>query len=132
VRAIVLALASSAAFAAPPVTSAEALQFHEKTLCGPSGKPGTGLRRADGHGWVISPLPGKHEFYAEGGEVSPAVIDMTPSEAYKIRVLPKGAKVQWCPVEARLAGRDRCGPVPDELLWDAHRVGDPVSVPTTK
>src|SRR5436190_5214595 len=60
-----LVLLSSAAPARPPVPSdAEAQQAHAKGACGQLG-PGTGLR--DGKGWVVSMMPGKHEFRVRGG-----------------------------------------------------------------
>ena len=60
-----LVLASPAAPARPPVPSdAEAQQAHAKGACGQLG-PGTGLR--DGKGWVVSMMPGKHEFRVRGG-----------------------------------------------------------------
>jgi len=60
-----LVLVSLSAPARPPVpTDAEAQQAHAKGACGQLG-PGTGLR--DGKGWVVSMMPGKHEFRVRGG-----------------------------------------------------------------
>ena len=60
-----LILVSLSAPARPPVPSdAEAQQAHAKGACGQLG-PGTGLR--DGKGWVVSMMPGKHEFRVRGG-----------------------------------------------------------------
>src|SRR3982751_289001 len=60
-----LILVASAAFARSPVpTDVEAQQAHAKGACGQLG-PGTGLR--DGKGWVVSMMPGKHEFRVRGG-----------------------------------------------------------------
>lgn len=60
-----LVLAWSSAPARPPVpTDAEAQQAHAKGACGQLG-PGTGLK--DGKGWVVSMMPGKHEFRVRGG-----------------------------------------------------------------
>ena len=60
-----LAVASSLALARPPVPSdAEAQQAHAKGACGQLG-PGSGLR--GGKGWVVSMMPGKHEFRVRGG-----------------------------------------------------------------
>jgi hypothetical protein len=114
------------ALAAPPVTPEEAARFHEMGMCSIK-EPGTGLRRADGHGWIVSPLPGKHRLFVvmTDGRYEMSPINFTPGEAYKIRVLPAGAPIEWCPVEAKPPGRDECGPVPSALLWDARRVGDP-------
>ena len=59
-----LVLVSSAA-AGPPVPSdVEAQRAHAQGACGQLG-PGTGLR--DGKGWVVSMMPGKHEFRVRGG-----------------------------------------------------------------
>ena len=61
---VVLVLAAGA-LARPPVPSdAEAQQAHAKGACGQLG-PGSGLR--DGKGWVVSMMPGKHEFRVRGG-----------------------------------------------------------------
>jgi len=60
-----LAVVSSSVPARPPVPSdAEAQQAHAKGACGQLG-PGSGLR--DGKGWVVSMMPGKHEFRVRGG-----------------------------------------------------------------
>jgi len=60
-----LILVSLSAPARPPVPSdTEAQQAHAKGACGQLG-PGTGLR--DGKGWVVSMMPGKHEFRVRGG-----------------------------------------------------------------
>ena len=54
-----------AAPAGTPVPSdVEAQQAHAKGACGRLG-PGSGLR--DGKGWVVSMMPGKHEFRVRGG-----------------------------------------------------------------
>jgi hypothetical protein len=119
---LALLLACVLAWAAPPVTQEDALAFHKDGLCS-IGQPGTGLHRKDGDGWIVSPLPGKHELRVEGGNVSPAVIDMTPGWGYRIHVEPQGATVEWCPA-FKPAGRDACGPVPSALLWDAKKATD--------
>jgi hypothetical protein len=115
-------LALLVALALAPVTQEEALAFHEKGLCSIS-EPGTGLRRPDGDGWIVSPLPGKHGLRVAGGTVTPALIDFAPGRAYRLRVLPAGAPVEWCPA-FKPSGRDECGPVPSVLLWDAKKVTD--------
>ena len=62
---VALFAASLPASARPPVpTDAEAQQAHAKGACGQLG-PGSGLR--DGKGWVVSMMPGKHEFRVRGG-----------------------------------------------------------------
>ena len=48
----------------PIPTHAEDQQAHGKGACGRLG-PGSGLR--DGKGWVVSMMPGKHEFRVRGG-----------------------------------------------------------------
>ena len=55
---------AAAAGRAPVPTDAEAQQAHVKGTCGQLG-PGSGLR--DGKGWVVSMMPGKHEFRVRGG-----------------------------------------------------------------
>ena len=45
-------------------SDAEAQQAHAKGACGSLG-PGTGLR--EGRGWVVSMMPGRHEFRVQGG-----------------------------------------------------------------
>ena len=61
----VLVLVATSVPARPPVPGdAEAQQAHAKGACGQLG-PGTGLR--DGKGWVVSMMPGKHEFRVRGG-----------------------------------------------------------------
>jgi hypothetical protein len=107
------------ALALPPVTQAEGVLFHQKTLCGPSGQAGKGLNRRDGKGWIISPIPGKH--IIDTGDMT-YVLDMTPGVAYSI-VAP-GGKVQWCPKFSTVM-RNACGPVPPSLLWDAVLATDP-------
>src|SRR4051812_34024762 len=65
----VLALLCGAANAVdalrPAPNDAEAQQAHATGQCGTLG-PGTGLG-ADGRGWVVSMLPGPHEFRVVGG-----------------------------------------------------------------
>ena len=60
-----LVLTTACASAAVPVASSEQAQkAHAAGSCGSLG-PGTGLR--DGKGWIVSMLPGKHEFRVRGG-----------------------------------------------------------------
>src|SRR5438270_2083967 len=60
-----LIVAASATCARSPVpTDVEAQQAHAKGACGQLG-PGSGLR--EGKGWVVSMMPGKHEFRVRGG-----------------------------------------------------------------
>jgi hypothetical protein len=62
-----LIVVASVAMARSPVPGdVEAQQAHAKGACGQLG-PGSGLR--DGKGWVVSMMPGKHEFRVRGGVV---------------------------------------------------------------
>jgi hypothetical protein len=123
-RAAFLALVCTAAGAVPPVTQEDALAFHASGLCSIS-TPGAGLTRADGDGWIVSPLPGKHRMFIvlADGRYEMRPIDFTPGEAYKIRVLPAGAPLEWCPAHVP-PGRAECGLVPRALLWDAKKATD--------
>jgi hypothetical protein len=112
-----LAVLSSAVGARPPVpTDAEAQQAHAKGSCGQLG-PGTGLR--DGKGWVVSMLPGKHEFRVRGGEVYlttakvKATMDFDVGRLYYISVegAPPGAVLEW-----RIMGSE-WGPVSKYFLY---------------
>jgi hypothetical protein len=111
--------------ALPPVTDAEALEFHASGHCSMM-DPGTGIQsRADGRGWILSSLPGKHRIYAIGGTVVLQAggdsLDMDVGRPYKITVTPATAQVQWCPQFAP-QGRDSCGPVPQSFLYPAVTV----------
>ncbi len=105
-----------------PVTQEEAVAFHTAGLCQMS-EPGKGITRADGDGWVVSPLPGMHSFFAKGGSTSARMMDMTPGYPQKIKLSP-GATLYWCP-KYTPPGRDACGPVPPAFLYDAKKIGDP-------
>jgi hypothetical protein len=64
---LVLALLLSAANAwalAPVPTDQEAQRAHAQGSCGSLG-PGSGLK--NNKGWIVSMLPGKHEFRVRGG-----------------------------------------------------------------
>src|SRR4051794_15523012 len=61
---VLIAVASAAMARSPVPTDAEAQQDHAKGACGQLG-PGSGLR--GGRGWVVSMMPGKHEFRVRGG-----------------------------------------------------------------
>ncbi len=74
-RALVLALLCGLANATPAPTDAEAQQAHARGQCGTLG-PGTGLG-ADGRGWVVSMLPGPHEFRVVGGSVGVTVLQQS-------------------------------------------------------
>ena len=59
-----LLFATSAHALAPVPTDQEAQRAHARGSCGSLG-PGSGLK--DGKGWVVSMLPGRHEFRVRGG-----------------------------------------------------------------
>jgi len=122
-RAAVLALACGSVAAMPPITQEEAERFHKDGLCSIK-EPGQGLTRADGDGWITSSLPGKHRLYVVAGTVTPTELDITPGLTKRVRVLPPGAPLEWCPA-FHPPGRDACGPVPSAFLWDAKKVTDP-------
>jgi hypothetical protein len=113
-----LVLASSAAPARPPVPSdAEAQQAHAKGACGQLG-PGTGLR--DGKGWVVSMMPGKHEFRVRGGGQVylttgrvKSTLDFDIGRLYYISVedAPPDAVLEW-----RILGSE-WGPVSKYFLY---------------
>jgi hypothetical protein len=113
-----LVVVSSAAVARPPVPSdAEAQQAHGKGACGQLG-PGSGLR--DGKGWVVSMMPGKHEFRVRGGgqvylttaRVKSA-LEFDIGRLYYISVegAPADAVLEW-----RILGSD-WGPVSKYFLY---------------
>ena len=113
-----LALVASSTSARPPVPSdAEAQQAHAKGACGQLG-PGTGLR--DGKGWVVSMMPGKHEFRVRGGGqvyLSTArvrsTLDFDIGRLYYISVegAPADAVLEW-----RILGSE-WGPVSKYFLY---------------
>ena len=113
-----LVLVSSAAAARPPVPSdAEAQKAHAKGACGQLG-PGTGLR--DGKGWVVSMMPGKHEFRVRGGGQVylttarvKSTLDFDIGRLYYIAVedAPANAVLEW-----RILGSE-WGPVSKYFLY---------------
>jgi len=113
-----LALAAASAPARPPVpTDAEAQQAHAKGACGQLG-PGTGLR--DGKGWVVSMMPGKHEFRVRGGGQVylttarvKSTLDFDIGRLYYISVedAPADAVLEW-----RILGSE-WGPVSKYFLY---------------
>jgi hypothetical protein len=64
-RALLLSLVLVASQATAVPTDTEAQAAHAAGRCGSLG-PGTGLG-ADGRGWVVSMMPGEHEFRVRGG-----------------------------------------------------------------
>jgi hypothetical protein len=112
-----LLVLGSAVLARPPVpTDAEAQQAHAKGACGQLG-PGTGLRA--GKGWVVSMMPGKHEFRVRGGDVYlttarvKSALDFDIGRLYYISVegAPAGAVLEW-----RILGSE-WGPVSKYFLY---------------
>jgi len=113
-----LVIVSSAASARPPVPSdAEAQQAHAKGACGQLG-PGTGLR--DGKGWIVSMMPGKHEFRVRGGGQVylttarvKSTLDFDIGRLYYISVedAPANAVLEW-----RILGSE-WGPVSKYFLY---------------
>src|SRR5580765_8080500 len=84
----------------------KAQEAHQQGSCGSLG-PGTGLE--GGKGWVVSMLPGKHEFRMRGGgsvHVTAArqtVVDFDVGRPYYIVIegAPPGAVLEW-----KMLGRD--------------------------
>jgi hypothetical protein len=112
-----LVLVSSSVLARPPVpTDAEAQQAHAKGACGQLG-PGTGLR--DGKGWIVSMMPGKHEFRVRGGQVYlttarvKSTLDFDIGRLYYISIegAPADAVLEW-----RILGSE-WGPVSKYFLY---------------
>jgi len=113
-----LVLFSSSVPARPPVpTDAEAQQAHAKGACGQLG-PGTGLR--DGKGWVVSMMPGTHEFRVRGGGQVylttarvKSTLDFDIGRLYYISIedAPADAVLEW-----RILGSD-WGPVSKYFLY---------------
>ena len=115
--ALLIALSSAGWARAPVPTDAEAQQAHAKGACGQLG-PGTGLR--DGRGWVVSMMPGKHEFRVRGGgdvylttSRVKSTLDFDIGRLYYISVegAPKDAVLEW-----RILGSD-WGPVSKYFLY---------------
>lgn len=117
-----LVLAASGARALAPVpTDAQAQQAHAAGSCGSLG-PGTGLR--DGKGWVVSMLPGRHEFRMRGGGTvyvtvaKKTVVDLDAGRPYYIVTenAPPGATLEW-----KVPGSD-WGPVSKYFLYPPQGV----------
>ena len=115
--AALLVLASAAMARSPVPTDAEAQQAHAKGACGQLG-PGSGLK--DGRGWVVSMMPGKHEFRVRGGgdvylttARVKSTLDFDIGRLYYISVegAPKDAVLEW-----RILGSD-WGPVSKYFLY---------------
>jgi len=84
----------------------KAQEAHQQGSCGSLG-PGTGLEA--GRGWVVSMLPGKHEFRVRGGgsvfltTARQTVIDFDVGRPYYIVIegAAPGAVLEW-----KMLGRD--------------------------
>ena len=114
-----LLLASTLAGAASP-TDWKAQEAHQQGSCGSLG-PGTGLE--GGKGWVVSMLPGKHEFRMRGGGsvyvtvARQTVVDFDVGRPYYIVIegAAPGAVLEW-----RMLGRD-WQPVAKTFLYPPAR-----------
>lgn len=103
--ALLLVLANGLALAAAPADW-KAQEAHQQGSCGSLG-PGTGLE--DGKGWVVSMLPGKHEFRVRGGgsvyltTARQTVVDFDVGRPYYIVIegAPPSAVLEW-----KMLGRD--------------------------
>ena len=108
------ALPALALTAAP--TDQDAQRAHAKGSCGSLG-PGTGLK--DGVGWVVSMLPGRHEFRMRGGGdvyvtvAKKSVLDFDAGRPYYIVIegAKPGAVLEW-----KIPGSD-WGPVSKYFLY---------------
>jgi hypothetical protein len=122
---LLLALACGPAAARGAPTDAEAQQAHANGSCGSLG-PGTGLG-ADGRGWIVSMLPGPHEFrMAGGGTVGITVakkarIDFDAGRLYYVVIdgSPANGVLEW-----KVPGSD-WGPVSKLFLYPPS--GNPYS-----
>jgi len=119
---LALWLAAAEAFALVPVpTDAQAQQAHARGSCGSLG-PGTGLQ--DGKGWVVSMLPGRHEFRVRGGGsvyltvARMKTMDFDAGRPYYIVVegAPRDAVLEW-----KIPGSD-WGPVSKYFLYPPQGV----------
>jgi len=115
----------SFAFATPFVPAAssadwKAQEAHQQGSCGTLG-PGTGLE--GGKGWVVSMLPGKHEFRMRGGgsvyvtTARQSVVDFDVGRPYYIVIegASPGAVLEW-----KMLGRD-WQPVARTFLYPPNR-----------
>ena len=116
---LVLALSLLAAnvHALVPVPSdQEAQRAHAQGSCGKLG-PGSGLK--DGKGWIVSMLPGKHQFRVRGGGkvyltvARQTVVDFDVGRPYYIVIedAAPGAVLEW-----KIPGSD-WGPVSKYFLY---------------
>jgi hypothetical protein len=115
--ALLLTFCAQVFAAAPAPTDQQAQQAHAQGSCGSLG-PGTGLG-PDGRGWVVSMLPGRHEFRMVGGGkvgvtvVKQTSVDFDAGRPYYIVVegAPAEGHLQW-----KVPGRD-WGPISKLFLY---------------
>ncbi|HWI11136.1 MAG TPA: hypothetical protein VNU48_07390 [Burkholderiaceae bacterium] len=102
-KSLVLALSLFAANAhalIPVPSDQEAQRAHAQGSCGKLG-PGSGLK--DGKGWIVSMLPGKHQFRVRGGGkvyltvARQSVVDFDVGRPYYIVIedAAPGAVLEW-------------------------------------
>jgi len=111
---LVLSACTQGADLRPAPTDAQAQEAHATGQCGSLG-PGTGLA-ADGRGWVVSMLPGRHEFRVVGGGtvvVSAAKVTELDFDAGRLYYLVKtgSGRLEW-----KVPGSD-WGPVSKLFLY---------------
>ena len=98
--------AGSAMAGGPAQVDWKAQAEHQQGICGSLG-PGSGLEQ--GKGWVVSMLPGRHEFRMRGGgavfvtAARQAGVDFDVGRPYYIVIegAPPGAVLEW-----KMLGRD--------------------------
>ena len=118
VLSLVLANGPLAQAASPVDWNAQ--EAHRQGSCGSLG-PGTGL--VGGKGWVVSMLPGKHEFRVRGGGAAylttarQSVVDFDVGRPYYIVIegAAPAAVLEW-----KMLGRD-WQPVPTTFLYPPAR-----------
>lgn len=118
---LALCFCASSAFAlAPAPSDQEAQQAHAQGSCGRLG-PGSGLK--DGKGWVVSMVPGKHEFRVRGGGkvyltvARQSVVDFDAGRPYYIVIEGAGPDA---PLEWKIPGSD-WGPVSKYFLYPPQK-----------
>ena len=121
VLAVILCSLGTPVWALVPVpTDQEAQRAHAQGSCGSLG-PGSGLK--DGVGWVVSMLPGRHEFRMRGGgsvyltTARQTVVDFDVGRPYYIVIegAAPGAVLEW-----KMLGRD-WQPVAKTFLYPPNR-----------
>jgi hypothetical protein len=114
---LALLLCATGAFAlAPAPTDQEAQKAHAQGSCGSLG-PGSGLK--DNKGWIVSMVPGKHEFRVRGGGkvyltvARQSVVDFDAGRPYYIVIegAAPNAVLEW-----KIPGSD-WGPVSKYFLY---------------